>query len=93
MSLPVVRTQPLRSTGRASKRGSLTIAGTTKVAGTAGPCRVFLHDATDDLWIGFRRSAADGTYLFDDLAAGTYYLVILDDRSDVKRAKVEHVIL
>ena len=93
MSLPVVLTNGGIILRRAAYRGPLAIAGTTKIAGAAAPCRVYLHDATDGLLIGYRRSAVDGTYTFADLEAGSYYLVILDDRQDIKRAKVEHVVL
>lgn len=93
MSLPGVLINSIGSTFRAYKRGSLVISGVTKIAGAAAPCRVYLHDATDGLQISYQRSEVDGTYTFADLEAGAYYLVILDDRQDVKRAKVEHVIL
>lgn len=94
MSLPgLALSSGINSDLRSVNRGALSIAGTTKIAGAAAPCRVYLHDATDGMLIGYRRSAVDGTYTFADLEIGAYYLVILDDRSDVKRAKVEHVIL
>lgn len=81
----------VRSDIRIANRGAFTVSGTTKIAGAPAPCRVHLHDAVDGLMIGYRRSSSSGAYSFPDLAAGDYYLVILDDRSNVKRAKVEHV--
>lgn len=93
MSLPVVLTNGGIILRRNAYRGPLAIAGTTKVGGENSPCRVYLHTVADGLNIGYRRSAVDGTYTFADLEAGAYYLVILDDRQDIKRAKVEHVVL
>lgn len=94
MSLPgLALSSGIDSDLRSVNRGALSIAGTTKIAGAAAPCRVYLHDATDGMLIGYRRSAVDGTYTFADLEAGSYYLVILDDRQDDRRGKVEHIAL
>ena len=93
MSLPLFLIPAVRSTKRTSNRGVLAISGVTKLSGVPAPCRVHLHDATDGLVVGFRRTGGSGEYSFPDLAAGAYYLVVLDDRADSKRAKVEHVVL
>lgn len=91
MSLPGVRLPAPKSDLRAERRGSLAIAGVTRIDGAAAPCRVHLHDASDGSMVGYRRTGVAGTYEFQNLAPGKYYLVILDDRADTKRAKVEHV--
>ena len=94
MSLPgLALSSGINSDLRSVNRGALSIAGTTKVAGVATPCRVHLHRETDGVMIGYRRSGVDGSYSFPNLAAGDYYLVITDDRQNVKRSKVEHVTL
>lgn len=93
MSLPGVVVPPPVSMLRTENRGSLLIAGVTKVAGVNAPCRVSLHVVKSGLCVGFRRSGDDGAYSFPDLSADDYYLVIEDDRQNVKRSKVEHVTL
>lgn len=89
LALPSSTNSDLRSVNR----GGFAITGVTKIAGTLGPCRVYLHDVADGLLIGYQRSGVNGAYSFVDLEAGAYYLVITDDRQDVKRAKVEHIAL
>lgn len=71
-------------------RGDGTIAGTTKIDGTAAPCRVFLH-ASDGTLLGYRRSDSNGAYQFLGLAPGDYRLVVEDDSRGIRRGKIELV--
>lgn len=92
MSLPVVVLTRYVLAARTIAAGNATISGTTKILGVAAPCRVFLFDL-DGRNVGFVRTGTDGLYTFAGLAAGQYTLVILDDKQDTKRGKVEHILL
>lgn len=93
MSQPGFYLPGVNSTLRLGNHGAATITGVTKIGGVPARCRIHLHDAADGLMIGFRLSGADGAYSFPGLAAGEYYLVIMDDRAGGHRAKVEHIAL
>lgn len=93
MELPGTRMTDCGGRFRAFAQGTGVISGTAKFgagAGTPGPARVFLHVA-DGTLIGFRRTGADGAYLFRGLAPRDYRLVIEDDRQWAWRPKVELV--
>lgn len=70
-------------------RGTKTISGTTKIAGSTATCRVYLY-LQDGSLIGFRRTTSTGAYSFLGLAPGDYRIVV-EQEGQAHRSKVEHV--
>ena len=93
MSLPTQFLAKIDGGVRTHARGALEIAGVTKISGVSASCRVFMHDVWGGELLGYRRTGSDGVYSFPNLAAGDYYLVVVDDQANLKRGKVEHVSL
>ena len=73
--------------------GPNTVDGVSKIDGVAARCRVTLLDARSLQTVAYMRTPSSGIFVFTNIADGKYYLLIEDDRQDVKNPRLSPISL